>query len=197
MVFAFLCWNLFLAGIPLMASTALRLAEQLKTPLVVQVSCFGLWLLFFPNAPYILTDLIHLAHRPPVPLWYDLVLLLSFSGTGLLIGYLSLDDVQEAVAKRFGAVTGWLTVIISLMLTGFGIYLGRFLRWNSWDVLTNPGGLFADLADRVLNPMSHPRTAAVTLIFGFALTLGYVALRMLMLRPEAADSSNQIRSEAV
>jgi uncharacterized membrane protein len=129
-------------------------------------------------------------------LWYDLVLLLSFSGTGLLIGYLSLDDVQETVAKRFGAVAGWLTVIVSLLLTGFGIYLGRFLRWNSWDVLTNPGGLFADLADRVLNPMSHPRTVAVTFVFSVALTLGYVALRALMFRTDATGPSDQIRSEA-
>jgi len=196
-VFIFLCWNLFLAAIPLMASTMLKITEQFKMPVVIQLICFSFWLVFFPNAPYILTDLIHLMPRPPVPLWYDLALLLSFSGTGLLVGYLSLDDVQNVITRRFGAVAGWLAVIISLMLTGFGIYLGRFLRWNSWDVLTNPSGLFADLADRALNPFSHPRTLAVTVIFGVALTLGYVALRVLMLRTEDTGLPKQIHGEAV
>lgn len=180
--FVFLIWNLVLAGVPLVASTTLRATERFRLPLAVQASCFGLWLLFLPNAPYILTDLLHLAPRPPAPPWYDLALLLSCSGTGLLLGYLSLVDVHGIVAKRFGAVTGWIVAVCTLFLTGFAIYLGRFLRWNSWEVLTNPVRLF-DIVDGLRHPASHPRTVAVTSIFGIILALGYIALRVLLVYP--------------
>src|SRR5678816_4708120 len=91
---------------------------------------FVLWLLFLPNAPYILTDILHLTRANEAPAWYDLALLLSCAGTGLLIGYLSLIDVQSIVARRFSSVVGWMFALVSLMLSGFAIYLCRFLRWN-------------------------------------------------------------------
>lgn len=176
MRFGFLVWNLFLAFVPLVASSLLAIADRRRSPTIVQAGCFALWLVFLPNAPYILTDLIHLRHRPPVPLWYDLALILSYALTGLLLGYTSLAVVQRIVARRFGKATGWLVAITAMGLSGFGIYLGRFLRWNSWEVLTRPAPLFAYIADCILNPFSHTGTVAVTLIFGGALTLGYIAL---------------------
>jgi uncharacterized membrane protein len=178
--YAFLGWNLFLACIPLMLSTALGSAGRKGSRLVFQIFFFGLWLLFLPNAPYILTDLLHLASRPPMPMWYDLVMLLSCSGTGLLVGYLSLVDIHLFVAKRFGPVIGWLVAVSSLLLTGFGIYLGRFERRNSWEVITNPSGLFFDIADLFGHPEYHVRTVAVTFMFGITLALGYVAVRVLL-----------------
>jgi uncharacterized membrane protein len=191
--FVFLIWNLFLAGIPLAASTLLQIAKAIRLPLAIQAICFGLWLLFFPNAPYLLTDLIHLGAKPLVPVWYDLALLLSFAGTGLLLGYLSLVDVQEAVTRRFGAAIGWIVALCCLLLSGFGIYLGRFLRWNSWEIATNPSGLFYEIADRLIHPWSHPRTMAVTAVFGIALALGYIALRLLF----APTSFNRYSGEGV
>lgn len=176
MRYEFLVWNLFLAFVPLVASSLLAVADRRHAPTVVQAGCFAVWLVFLPNAPYLLTDLIHLHYRPPVPLWYDLALLLSYALTGLLLGYVSLAVVQRIVARRFGAAAGWLVAVASLGLSGFGIYLGRFLRWNSWEVLTRPAPLFAFVADCLLNPRSHAGTVAVTLIFGGALTLGYLAL---------------------
>ena len=137
-------------------------------------------LLFLPNAPYLLTDLLHLALRPPIPLWYDLALLFSCAGTGLLLGYVSLLEVQVTVEEQLGRLAGWMVAAGSLLLSGFGIYLGRFLRRNSWDPLTDPAGLFRDVSDRLLNPTSYPRTYAVTLIFGIGLLLGYVALRVVI-----------------
>lgn len=176
MRFGFLVWNLFLAFVPLLAASLLAVADRRRSPALVQAGCFALWLLFLPNAPYLLTDLIHLRHRPPVPLWYDLALILSYALTGLLLGYVSLAVVQRVVARRFGAAAGWVVAVASLGLSGFGIYLGRFLRWNSWEVLTRPAPLFAFFADCLLNPRSHAGMIAVTLIFGGALTLGYLAL---------------------
>ena len=92
--YAFLIFNLILAGVPLFFSTVLRLASHCELPRLVQLPLLILWLLFLPNAPYILTDILHLTRVSHAPAWYDLALLLSCSGTGLLLGYLSLIDVQ-------------------------------------------------------------------------------------------------------
>lgn len=175
--YVFLVWNLFLAWIPWWAAQAFRAASQRRGPRLLRLGWFALWLLFLPNAPYILTDLLHLGRRPVVPLWYDLALLLSCAGTGLLLGYISLLEVQGAVEEQLGKVAGWFVAAGSLALSGFGIYLGRFLRRNSWDILIDPAGLFLDISDRLLNPTSHLRAYGVTLVFGVGLLLGYVALR--------------------
>src|ERR1044071_903907 len=102
--YRFLLGNLFLAFLPLMFSSGLRVADRLKLNWIVSLVLFSLWLLCLPNAPYILTDILHLPRANEAPMWYDLALLLSCSGTGLLMGYLSLIDVQTIVAKRFNLV---------------------------------------------------------------------------------------------
>ncbi len=175
-MYVFLCWNLFLAWIPWLAGRAFEASRRRPSAATLQLGWFALWLLFLPNAPYIATDLLHLKWRPPVPLWYDLALLLAFAGTGLLLGYLSLLDVQAAVEERFGRAKGWAVAAGSLLLSGFGVYLGRFLRRNSWHVLTDPIALLRDIADRLLDPTLHPRTYGFTLVFGLGLLLGYAAL---------------------
>ncbi len=176
----FLAWNLVLAVVPLLASTALvRLdARGARWPGLVALG--AVWLLFLPNAPYILTDLVHLELRPPVPFGYDLALLLSAGGTGLLSGYVSLADVQSVVARRLGARVAWAGAVGVLFLSAFGVYLGRDLRWNSWDVLRAPGALLADVVGPLLDPLSHPTPVVTTLVFGGMLTLGYVVLRVLV-----------------
>ena len=171
----FLVWNLFLAVIPFVAALAFERAKWLATRSVA----FVVWLLFLPNAPYIVTDFIHLRARPPVPLWFDILLLISSAGTGLLLGYGSVMIVQRAVERRAGKRTGWLAASVALMLSAFGIYLGRFMRFNSWEALTDPMPLFADVARRLINPLDHPRTFAVTALYGVALLLGYLALHAL------------------
>ena len=176
--YRFLLGNLFLAAIPLFLSSGLRVADRLKLNWLVTIGLFCLWLLFLPNAPYILTDILHLPRANEAPMWYDLGLLLSCSGTGLLMGYLSLIDVQTIVAKRFNPVVGWLFALTSLVLSGFALYLGRFLRWNSWDVIVNPS-LMLNLAGGMLHPRTQVRPASVTLIFGVILVLGYLTLRLL------------------
>jgi uncharacterized membrane protein len=182
--YLFLIFNLVLACVPLCLSTALRLANHWRFPRAIQFAGFCLWLLFLPNAPYILTDILHLTRPASVaPAWYDLAMLLSCAGTGLVVGYLSLIDVQGIVARSFGTACGWLCALASLVLSGFAIYLGRFLRWNSWDVLVNPTRLFG-LMSALLEPWSHLKAVAVTIIFGVLLTLGYLTLHVLLVRPE-------------
>jgi len=181
--YLFLVFNLFLACVPLFLSTALRLANHWRLPRLIQFALFCLWLLFLPNAPYILTDILHLTRASHAPAWYDLALLLSCSGTGLLVGYLSLIDVQGIIARRFGPAWSWIFALESLVLSGFAIYLGRFLRWNSWDVLITPTRVFA-ITDGLAHPCAHAKPLAVTVIFGVILMLGYTSLRILLVQPK-------------
>ncbi len=176
-VYIFLIWNLFLAALPLAASTTLRLADRVGVRWPYLLPLAGLWLLFFPNAPYILTDLLHLGSKPPIPLWYDLGLLLAAAGTGLALGYRSLLDVEAVLSRRFGQRVALAVSVAVLFLSGFGIYLGRFARLNSWDIVTDPTDLFSVVTAPMLEPLSHPQTWGVTLLFGVLLSLGYALIR--------------------
>lgn len=171
--FTFLLWNLLLAAVPLWAAHRLRTELASRTGLLWA----GIWLLFFPNALYITTDLFHLRQRPGVPLWFDLLLLFSAAVNGALWGFLSLRDAEAWLRARLPR--RWvLPVVFSVLLAaGFGIYLGRYLRYNSWDVLTQPTDLAAAIAVRVLHPFRHADAWAVSV--GFALWSGllYKAFR--------------------
>jgi len=177
--FVFLVWNLLLASVPALAALAFVRAAERRSPALVQAAWFALWLVFLPNAPYIVTDFMHLRLRPLVPLWYDIAILASCAGTGLLLGYTSLADVQSVIARKLSQLAGWIVAAAALVLSGFGIYLGRVLRWNSWDALSSPLELLADIADRALNPLSHPQTIGMTVVYGVSLLLGYAAFRAL------------------
>jgi uncharacterized membrane protein len=177
--FLFLNWNLFLAAIPyfLTASIPSRKVGRIQQLKILGVSM--VWLLFFPNAPYILTDLFHLRLETSVPKWFDLVLIISFAWTGLLFGFLSLMKIERLYTNFFtGKQIAWFSSII-LFLASFGVYLGRFLRWNSWDVINNPGHLLFDISDRVINPFEHPRTWGVTILFGVLLNIIYWTIKLL------------------
>jgi len=178
LTFVFLLWNLVLAAIPFALSAALSLAAE--TPKARVLLPVGVaWLLFFPNAPYILTDLFHLENQPGIPFWYDLALILSCAWNGLMLAYASLADMQRLVAGRLGPGVGWAFATVALLLSSFGIYLGRYLRFNSWDVLANPLTLFFDITHRVLHPFAFPGTWGVTLVFGVFLLVGYGTVRLL------------------
>ena len=187
----FLPWNLFLAAVPLVASTALVRLDERGASRWALLSLGAAWLAFLPNAPYILTDLVHLRHRPPVPFWYDLGMLLSGAGVGLLSGYVSLADVHGVLARRWGAAAGWAAATGVLFLSAFGIYLGRVLRWNSWDVVAAPGALARDLARSALG--ADPTVLVMTLVFGGMLTVGYVALWALAAPVEGRPSAPALR----
>ena len=181
--YIFLITNLFLACVPLGLSTLLRIGNHWRAHWAMQLLIFSLWLLFLPNAPYILTDILHLTRASEAPAWFDLALLLSCAGTGLLIGYLSLIDVQGIVARGFGVACGWAFALVSLVLSGFALYLGRFLRWNSWDVLREPTLVF-QIIGGVLRPWAHGKPLVITIIFGVILALGYITMRTLLAQPE-------------
>ena len=152
--YAFLIWNLFLAWIPFIIAyfTYTVLINRKWIYVVIPVAAF-FWLIFFPNAPYILTDFQHLAGEwRGVPVWYDVMLLIWFAFTGLLLGMVSLFLMQEIIRREFGRWVGWAFVAVVTGLSSAGIYMGRFLRWNSWDILQNPAGLAMYTFERMLDP---------------------------------------------
>ncbi len=171
-----LVWNLFLAWIPFGLALLLYDWHRRRLPAALLAPVAALWLLFFPNAPYILTDFIHLGPALGVPLWFDAALIASFAFTGLLLGYASLYLVQVVVRQLAGAFAAWATVVGALSLGSLGIYLGRFVRLNSWDVLTDPGLVLGLVRVRLAAPFGNPELIAVTAFFTVFLTLTYLAV---------------------
>jgi uncharacterized membrane protein len=134
--FVFLLWNLFLATVPLIISQAIK---YFRIPVGKSlISLLILWLLFIPNSPYIITDFVHLYDRPPVPLWYDLVLLLTSSLNGLILGFISIGHIESIVQKYRPGINLTLFRAFIVLAMSYGVYIGRYLRFNSWDAIINP-----------------------------------------------------------
>ena len=178
--FMFLIWNLFLAWIPYWISLSIEKITRLTGSRLIVGTMLLCWLLFFPNAPYIVTDLLHLKSRSPIPKWYDMMVLVSFAWTGLMLGFLSLYEIQLFLKKRLHDNLVWMLTISAIILCAFGIYLGRFLRWNSWDVITNPSSLLQDITESFSNPMVYSNTFNITIVFSCFLLLSYLTLVALM-----------------
>jgi len=142
-----LVWNLFLAWIPFVLAYIAYIMSWRRKLLYFVIPAFAfLWLIFFPNAPYILTDFQHLGQgRANVPLWYDVIVLIWFSWTGMLLGIVSLNLMQEIIKRQMGRWAGWAFVFLVAGTTSVGLYLGRFARLNSWDILQNPGGIASSI----------------------------------------------------
>jgi uncharacterized membrane protein len=182
--YRFLLWNLFLAIVPLLITHFMLVTAKRKTGKLKMTLVLGGWLLFFPNAPYILTDLFHLKQNSSMPLWFDLVLILSFAWTGLLAGFLSLQHIERTLLNWMSKSWSGVLVMIMMFMSGFGIYLGRFLRWNSWDIFRKPGELANDVADRFINPFEHPGTWGVTFFVGMMLVIMYWSLNSFLEREQ-------------
>jgi uncharacterized membrane protein len=152
--YAFLIWNLFLAWIPFMISyfTYTLTLNRRWVYIFIPAAAF-LWLIFFPNAPYILTDFQHLANMSgELPVWYDVMMLIWFAFTGVLLGMVSLFLMQEIMRREFGRWAGWGFVALVTGLSSAGVYVGRFLRWNSWDLFRNPSGMAQYTLERIQDP---------------------------------------------
>ena len=160
-----LVWNLFLAWIPCVLALAVYDGYRRGAARFPLIAGGVLWLLFFPNAPYIVTDLKHLRTWEGAPIWFDVVLVSAAAWAGLALGFVSLYLMQTIVRRLVGAINAWLFVVVVLALSSFGIYLGRFQRWNSWDVFTSPGRMADSIWPHLAQPHEHPRTVAVTILF--------------------------------
>jgi uncharacterized membrane protein len=178
----FLVWNLFLAWIPMIMALAVYNSHKKQSRLnwLVMVGCALAWLVFMPNAPYIVTDIVNLHPQSSMPFWYDVILFAAFEWTGVFLGLVSLFLMQEIVRKTAGRVAGWLFALGVLALSSFGIYLGRFLRWNSWDVIANPGELLGEIAATIRHPIAHFETYVFSALFSFFIICTYLMLTAMM-----------------
>lgn len=172
----FLNWNLLLAWLPLLFALALR--RRLRTnpwlswrSLVLTL----LWLGFLPNSFYLVSDFIHLHESGEVSLLYDIVLFMSFTLNGFMLGFSSVYLVHKELLKKIRRRDTHLIIAAVLLLSSFAIYLGRYQRWNTWDVLVNPAGLLFSVSDRFINSGNNPQMFTTTLMF-FALLASIYAL---------------------
>lgn len=175
----FLLWNLFLGWIPLLAAGALYRCRRRP---IGAILCGLVWLAFLPNAPYLVTDLIHVGElNDALPLWLDAGVLATAAITGLLLGILSLFYVHAVLHQRYGQ-RSWLFVAAIVPMTSFGVYLGRGPRFNSWDVVDRPALLLELAAERLASPQDHPLMVTGVLLFSVGLGLSYLALYAIVSR---------------
>lgn len=162
-----LIWNLFLAWIPFMLAYFAHAVSWRRASLYFVIPAVALfWLIFFPNAPYMLTDLQDLARDPGgAPLWYDVIIVVWASWTGMLLGVISLYLMQDIIVRTFGRAAGWIFVFVISGLSSFGMYIGRFVRLNSWDILQDPAEAAMEILGIVVDPSM--RLAAFTFLYTF------------------------------
>jgi len=180
--FFFLNWNLFLAFVPwaLTSISFIRPKIQSSIPGIAILLVF--WLLFFPNAPYIITDLFHLRVIKNMPVWYDTLMILSYAWTGMLFGFLSLLDIEEILKHKLPKPLVTCISVFLLFVGSFGIYIGRYLRWNTWDLFTRTSEVLTDIGDRFVNPFGHRTTWGVTIFMGIFLNVVYWSFRLVKKR---------------
>ncbi len=175
-----LVFNLGLAWIPLVVAglAYIALRNRILFYLVMPISTI-VWLIFFPNAPYLLTDFQHLANTyGEAPIWFDVLVMIWFAWTGLLLGVTSLYLMQEMVSRAFSPVVGWIFAISATTVSSVGVYMGRFLRWNSWDILQDPIPIAKDMVAIVRHPIANLPTYVFTIFFTLLFLFIYVTIHL-------------------
>jgi uncharacterized membrane protein len=173
--FSYMAWNLFLAWLPLLLAAGIvrSLRKNLWSswkPLTLTI----LWLVLLPNSFYMISDFIHIQEVQRHDLLYDIVMFTSFIFTAALIGFVSLYLVHLELAKRLRARQANVLVGTIVLLCSFAIYLGRDLRWNSWDVLVNPAGILFDISDRIIHPFAYGSMFTTTISFFVLISSMYI-----------------------
>jgi len=176
MDYRFYGWNTFLAAIPYLMSTQLL---KLRKMSFVAILFLSIWLLFFPNAPYMITDLFHYEERPEVPYWYDLMVVITGAWNGLILGLVSLMNVEIFLARHLKQVWVKVCVVVSLLLCGYGVFIGRYLRFNSWDIVTDPAYIAYSSAKHVLRWQQYQKLWVFTILFSVLLGIIYFTLKNL------------------
>lgn len=182
----FLIENLFLAALGLAISWILirRINSHKYFDWKSGVLSFA-WLLFLPNSWYVVTDFIHVEPTAEISQIYDICMVSSLVICGFLFGFTSLYLIHKELIKRTSGSLAMAMILAIILAASFAIYLGRDLRWNTWDILTDPGGLILSVTDRLLDPFGNPRLFNVTSLFFVFITTCHIAIWR-FLRPASA-----------
>ncbi len=178
LLFLSLIWNLFLGLVPLAVSRYLMNHPQWIENKWKFALGFTVWLLFIPNSFYIITDLFHLEERSEMPMWFDLALIFSFAWNGLLLGILSVRQMEKIVCTKWNKAESFF-IYPNMGLNAFGIYLGRYLRYNSWDVLTNPFQLIGDIIYLLVHPIRNRLDWSMIVCYAVFMCLLYLTIKKL------------------
>ena len=171
-IFRFFWWNLLLAVIPYLTSEVLKGSVVRTIPLILVT------ILFLPNAPYMITDLFHLRTRAEFPMWYDTLLIFWFALVGMALFYLTIFNLEQCFKRFFSPVFAHFLIAVVCFLNGFGIFLGRYLRFNSWDILSNSDDLTEQILDKIINPSANTRAVGITLLYGATMLVGFWMIKL-------------------
>jgi uncharacterized membrane protein len=172
----FLLWNLFLAWLPYLISILFKKRHSFLENRWKTIALFASWLVLLPNCPYLLTDLVHLRVREFIPLWFDALLIVVFAWTGLLLGLKSISNVHGYLRSMFPVFISRIMLGFIILSCSFGVYVGRILRWNSWDFIIRPVPLAKSILAQFLHPFHHQQSFGMTLAFSLFLTVSYYTL---------------------
>jgi uncharacterized membrane protein len=176
-MFLFLPWNLLLAFIPYYITRKLMANPAWIENKWKLAAASVLWLLFIPNSFYIITDLFHLGKYDEAPRWFDLTLIFSFAWNGLMLGIVSVKQMESIVQFYTPPRYGWMFIYFIMWMNALGIYIGRFLRFNSWDIVTNPFSLMNEILAMVVHPFDYMYTWGMICFFAVLMTIMYVTVR--------------------
>lgn len=186
--YIFLIWNLFLAVIPFAITSYLVCTPKFNN--IALIFWLGVWLLFLPNAPYIVTDLMHLRLSYGSYVWLDTLVMSSFAINGLLLFYLSILDIKNVLKQYLKKPIINFGMTLTIFLSSFGVYLGRFLRYNSWELLSNPKYLFIDILNITVKPLVNKEAWLFTLLFGTFLSIGFWIFKQLFSNYDSINRRN-------
>ena len=178
-ILVFLVWNLFLAFIPYVISRWMQQNIGWKDNRLMFCILFIVWLLFIPNSFYIITDLFHLGSFAHIPLWYELAMILSFAWNGVLLGIVSIRQMEKMIGRYLANKTELFFVYPLMFLNALGVYIGRYLRFNSWDIITNPFHLTRDIVNLAIHPVQNRYDWAMVICYSIFMTLMYVTIKRL------------------
>jgi len=176
-LFGFLAWNLFLAFVPYFFSSWIE--KNIHKPKLILLAAVLSWLVFIPNTFYILTDLFHLDRNNEMPLWYDLALILSFAWNGLFLGILSVRQMERVFEKYFRKKSGILFILPVMTLNGLGVFVGRYLRFNSWDIFADPFQLMREMLYLFIHPIRNRFDWSMIVCYTVLLSVMYFSVKKL------------------
>lgn len=189
--YLFLVWNLFLAFVPYAitqwAAVDIRILKN-RTKLAATLFT---WLLFVPNCFYIITDLFHLDTFDTAPKWFDLLLIFSFAWNGIVLGIVSIRRVETIVKSSMGRNFSLLIVFAVMWLNAFGIYIGRYLRFNSWDIVMQPFSLFKEMFEVLFHPLTNKMEWGMIGVYAVFMTVLYITIKKLGENFSPAQSKNK------